>query len=428
MLDKQVINIGLAGFGTVGQGLADVLEESRNDIHRRTGKDIRIKSVLIRSEHRRPGVEAIGATPVTDYRALIDDPDIDIVVELTGGIDFPKQLITEAISAGKHAVTANKALLAENGMDLFALAAEKNVHLGFEASVAGGIPVVDPLKESLAGNSIHKILGILNGTANYILTEMTDKGLDFNTALAAAQDKGYAEADPTLDIEGIDAAHKLTLLIRLAFGRNYPFASLPVTGITVVTPMDIRFAQKFGYRIKLLAQARLVDGKVEAGVYPALVPEDNLLASVSGAYNAIRLEGGAGPVVLHGKGAGDKPTGSAVLADIMAIARDAAPNNLGFVDPALPKADILDLDDAVSLHYLRFIVPDRAGVLRDIAGVMADRNISIQQATQKPSIDGGGVPLVFLTHEAKAGDIHAAMRDIDAMGLTIDRTMHFRIL
>ncbi|NJB68792.1 homoserine dehydrogenase [Desulfobaculum xiamenense] len=428
MLENKVINIGLAGFGTVGHGLADVIEESRDVIRRRTGSDIRIKSVLIRSDRRRAEVEAIGATPVTDYRALIDDPDIDIVVELTGGIEFPRTLITEALQAGKHAVTANKALLAEDGMRLFALAAEKGVHLGFEASVAGGIPVVRPLRESLAGNSIRKILGILNGTANYILTEMTDKGLDFETALSDAQAKGYAEADPTLDIEGIDTAHKLTLLIRLAFGCNYPFAKLPVTGITVVTPMDIRFAQEFGYRIKLLAQARLVDGKVEAGVYPALVPEDNLLASVNGPFNAIRLEGIAGPVVLHGRGAGDRPTGSAVLADIMAIARHAAPNNLGFVNPVLPEADILDLDDAVSLHYLRFIVPDRAGVLRDIAGVMADRNISIQQVTQKPAVDGGGVPLVFLSHEAKAGDIHSAMREIENMGLTLARTMHFRIL
>lgn len=428
MLEKEVINIGLAGFGTVGQGLADVIEESRDVIRKRTGSDIRIKSVLIRSEHRRAGVEAIGATPVTDYRQLIEDPDIDIVVELTGGIDFPKKLIAEAIAAGKHTVTANKALLAEEGADLFALAAEKGVHLGFEASVAGGIPVVRPLRESLAGNRIYAILGILNGTANYILSEMTDKGLDFDTALSAAQEKGYAEADPTLDIEGIDAAHKLTLLISLAFGRNYPFSKLPVTGITVVKPMDIRFAKEFGYRIKLLAQSRLVDGHVEAGVYPALVPEDNLLASVNGAFNAIRLEGNAGPVVLHGKGAGDKPTGSAVLADIMAIARHAAPNNTGFVDPTLPEADIIDLDDAVSLHYLRFTVPDRTGVLRDIAGVMAEKGISIQQATQKTALQGGGVPLVFLTHEAKADDIHAAMREIDAMGLTLDRTMHYRIL
>ncbi|SKA65169.1 homoserine dehydrogenase [Desulfobaculum bizertense DSM 18034] len=428
MINKTVINIGVAGFGTVGQGLADVIEKNHDLIVRRTGREIRIKSVLIRSEHRRAEVQAIGAEAVTDYRQLITDPDIDVVVELTGGIAFPKQLIADAINAGKHVVTANKALLAEDGMGLFALAAKKGVHLGFEASVAGGIPVVGPLRDSLAGNGVHKILGILNGTANYILTEMTDKGLDFQTALNDATEKGYAEADPTLDIEGIDTAHKLALLIRLAFGCNYPFDKLPVTGITVVTPMDISFAKEFGFRIKLLAQSRLIDGKVEAGVYPALVPEDNLLASVNGAFNAIRLAGNAGPVVLHGKGAGALPTGSAVLADIMAIARAAEPNNLGFVGVELPEAEQIDLDDAVSLHYLRFTAHDHPGVLRDIAGVLAERGISIQQATQKSALPDGGVPLVFLTHEAKACDIHYSMQKIDQMGLTVDRTMHLRIL
>lgn len=425
----QRLDIALAGFGTVGQGLARLVSENRESILRRTGKEIRIKSVLIRSEHRRAAVEAIGARAVTDYRELLDDPDIAVVCELMGGTGFARRFLEEAIAAGKHVVTANKALLAENGMDLFAQAQARGVHLGFEASVAGGIPVVQPLKEALAGNRLQSLLGILNGTANYILTEMTDKGLDFGTALGQAQHLGYAEADPTLDIQGIDAAHKLVLLIRLAFGVDYPFAQLPVTGITVVTPMDIAFAREFGFRIKLLAQARLVDGKVEAGVYPALVPEGYLLASVSGAYNAIRLEGNAGPVVLHGRGAGDMPTGSAVLADVMATIRHDAPDNLGFVDSRLPEAEILDLDDAVSEHYVRFIVPDAPGVLRDIAGVMADHAISLQQVIQKSRSDAGeGIPLVFLTHEAAADAVHKAMRQVEALGLTLGTTMHYRIL
>lgn len=427
--DKPVINIGLAGFGTVGQGLAEVIRQGLDSIKSRTGSEIRIKSVLVRSEERAKRVRAIGATPVWDYRDIIDDPEIDIVCELMGGIDFAREVLREAIMAGKHAVTANKALLAEDGMELFKLAEDKGVHLGFEASVAGGIPVVQPLKEALAGNRIHKLLGILNGTANYILTEMTDKGIDFKAALSQAQVKGYAEADPTFDIEGIDAAHKLTLLIRLAFGVNYPFDKLPVTGITVVRSVDIEFAKQFGYKIKLLAQAREVDGKIEAGVYPALVPEELLLASVSGAYNAVRVEGNAGPVVLYGKGAGELPTGSAVLSDIMSAVRHETPDNLGFASTDLPEAEILDLDAAVSQHYVRFIVPDKPGVLRDIAGIMADNDISLYQVIQKNrGDDPEGVPLVFLTHEATADAVHKAMRTAEEQGLTLGRTMHYRIL
>lgn len=426
----EAVRIGLAGFGTVGSGLARVLEENGDWIERRIGRRIAIKTVLVRDlTKRRSFLPGPGVALTDDPSALADDPEIPIVVELMGGVGAAKELIERSLRAGKHVVTANKHLLAEHGPELFALAEEKGVGLLYEAGVAGGIPIVQTLKDSLSGNRIEKLVGILNGTANYILTEMTDKGLDFGTALGQAQKLGYAEADPTLDIQGIDAAHKLVLLVRLAFGVDYPFAKLPVTGITVVTPMDIAFAREFGFRIKLLAQARLVDGKVEAGVYPALVPEGYLLASVGGAYNAVRLEGNAGPVVLHGRGAGDMPTGSAVLADVMATIRHDAPDNLGFVDPRLPEAEILDLDDAVSEHYVRFIVPDAPGVLRDIAGVMADHGISLQQVIQKSRSDAGeGIPLVFLTHEATADAIHKAMRQVEAMGLTLGTTMHYRIL
>ena len=426
MLDT--LRVGLAGFGTVGGGLAAVLDMNRDQVLDRTGRDIRITTIAERDEARRADIEALGATMTTDWHTMVDDPDVDVVVELIGGTTVAFELIKAALTAGKHAVTANKALLAEHGHELFPLAAAKGVHLGFEASVAGGIPVVQTLKGGLAGNRIQSLVGILNGTANFILTEMTARGLDFGTALKMAQDKGYAEADPTLDIEGVDAAHKLTLLIQLALGRYYPLEDLPVTGISVVDPMDIAFAHEFGFSVKLIAQARVVEGRIEAGVYPALVPEHYLLAAVQGSFNAIRFDGNAGPVMLYGYGAGDLPTGSAVLADIMTIAKGDTPCNTGFTTPELPRAEILDLDLAQSLHYVRFMVPDQPGVLRDIGGAMADNGISIAQAIQKGENPGRGVAIVLLTHEAKADDIHKAMRQVEAMGLTVARSMHFRIL
>jgi len=427
MLEPLII--GVAGFGTVGSGLAEVLAKSRDRVTARTGRDIVISKVAERNESRRAAIESYGASMTTNWKDLIDDPQIKVVVELIGGTTVARELITTALKAGKHVVTANKALLAVHGAELFPLAAENNVHLGFEASVAGGIPVLDALRGGLAGNRIRSLIGILNGTANFILTEMSTRGLDFGTALKMAQDKGFAEADPTLDIEGVDAAHKLTLLIQLALGRYYALDKLPVTGVTVVDPMDIALAKEFGFSVKLIAQAKEVDGKIEAGVYPALVPQNYLLAAVQGSFNAIRFDGDAGPVLLHGHGAGDLPTGSAVLADIMAIARGEAPNILGFTGTTLPEAEILDLDAAVSQHYVRFIVPDQPGVLRDIAGILADNGISLSQVIQKGRAEGdASVPLVFLTHEATADAVHSAMRQADAQGLTRGKTMHYRIL
>ncbi|MBU1002149.1 MAG: homoserine dehydrogenase [Proteobacteria bacterium] len=425
----EPLKIGIAGFGTVGSGLAEVLKSGRQRVMDRTGRDIVISMVAERNEALRPAIESHGATMTTDWKQMVANPDIQVIVELIGGTTVARELIIAALNAGKHVVTANKALLAEYGNELFPLATKSGVHLGFEASVAGGIPVLDALRGGLAGNRIRSLIGILNGTANFILTEMSTRGLDFGTALKMAQDKGFAEADPTLDIEGIDAAHKLTLLIQLALGRYYALDKLPVTGVTVVDSMDIGFAKEFGYAVKLIAQAKEVDGKIEAGVYPALVPQDYLLAAVQGSFNAIRFDGDAGPVLLHGHGAGDLPTGSAVLADIMSIARGEAPNILGFIGTSLPDAEILDLDEAVSQHYVRFIVPDQPGVLRDIAGILADNDISLHQVIQKGRAeDDESVPLVFLTHEATANAVHNAMRQADEQGLTRGKTMHYRIL
>ena len=426
------IKLGLAGFGTVGSGLAKILDMNADRIADRLGRRIEIKSVLVRDTAKKRAF-ALGAEVALtdDLNVLVNDPDIDIVVELMGGLDTARELILGAFKAGKHVVTANKHLLAEHGLELFDAAREKNVGLLFEASCAGGIPIVQTLKENLAGDEIVKMLGIMNGTANYILSEMTTKRLDFQTALADAQDLGYAEADPTFDIEGYDTAHKLCVLIRMAYGVDYPLADIPVQGITSVTPMDIEFAREFGYRIKLLAHVMNVNGKLEAGVHPALVPYTYLLARVGGNYNAVRLEGNAvGPIMLHGQGAGDLPTGSAVLADVMNLARrlDSAPDNTGFCNKPLAKANILPPEKSESKYYFRFTVADRTGVMATITKAMADHNISIAQAVQKGEAGAEGVPLVIISHETRTKDMEAMIEEIDAMDFSVEPCVKFRIL
>lgn len=419
--------IGMAGCGTVGSGLLHVLEENRQWIVERTGRELQVKRVLVR-DLARPRPLPEGATLTDNPADLTDDPDIDVLVELMGGIEKPRDIIRRALENGKHVVTANKALLAEDGFGLFRLAGTKGVGLYYEASVAGGIPIVQTLKESLAGNRITSLVGILNGTANHILSEMTSAGLDFETALSQAQELGYAEADPTLDIDGHDTAHKLVLLIRLAYGLEYPYAEMPVQGIRGIDRMDIEFAREFGFRIKLLGQVREVDGRLEAGVFPTLVRHTYLIARVGGAYNAIRIEGNAvGPVFLHGQGAGSLPTASSVLADLLAVARETPPHNTGFLRQVPPKAAILPPDDAASAYYVRVMVPDHPGVLRDLAGAMADHGISIAQAIQKGQ-DKRGVPLVFMTHEASARAIREAIAQIREAGLLTADPVCYRVL
>jgi homoserine dehydrogenase len=419
----------------VGSSLAAVLAENAGCIARRVERDIAIKTVLVRDPARKravdPGPKAAFTANPDD---LINDPEIAIVVELMGGVDAPLSLITRALRAGKHVVTANKHLLALHGPALFDLAAAKGVGLFYEASVAGGIPIVQTLKEGLAGNRIERIDGILNGTANHILSEMTASGIDFAAALGQAQELGYAEADPSFDIEGVDTAHKLVVLIRLAFGRDYPLADLPVRGITEVTPQDIQFAREFGCRIKLIAAVRDVDGNLEAWVSPSLVKESCLLSRVDGNYNAVRVQGNAvGPVMLHGQGAGGRPTASAVLADILGLcrladARGHIPDNTGFANAHLARAEILPPELAASEHYFRFTVADRPGVMAAIARCMADHGISIAQAVQKGDAAGASVPIVFLTHAAQMKAVTATVRDIDAMDFIVQPTVHMKIL
>lgn len=430
---KKPLVIALAGFGTVGGGLVRLLDENADLIKRRTGRSIRIKSVLVRDINKPRSWPLPAGTVLTDDSAtLVNDPEVDVVVELMGGIDLAHDFIMKAMSAGKHIVTANKALLAEKGEDIFALAEKKGLHLAYEASVCGGIPIVQALREGLAANNVQSLSGILNGTSNYILSAMTTEGISFAQALAQAQALGFAEADPTLDIEGFDAAHKLALLIRLAWGVNYPFKSLTVRGISAVAPEDIQFAREFGYNIKLLGQARQVlcaDGKtrLEAGVFPALVPQNLLLAKVGHSYNAVRIEGNAvGPVFLHGRGAGDLPTASAVAADLLSIARGARPNNSGFMENSLPLADILPADQSSSCYYCRLMVQDRPGVLRDVAAALAEHDISIAQALQKGQQEI--VPLMFMTHDARADKVAAALKKIMAMGSLCAAPSFYRVL
>ncbi|MBG0789602.1 MAG: homoserine dehydrogenase [Desulfovibrionaceae bacterium] len=429
----DVIKLGLGGFGTVGSGLAKILDANAGRIEKRLGKRIKITKVLVRDPSKKRAFDlGPDVAFTTDPKELIEG--VDIVVELMGGLDTARQLILDAFAHGKHVVTANKHLLAEHGLELFEAAAENNVGLMFEASCAGGIPIVQTLKESLAGDEIVKMLGIMNGTANYILSEMTTKGMDFASALADAQDLGYAEADPTFDIEGLDTAHKLCVLIRMAYGMDYPLADIPIQGITGVTPMDIEYAREFGYRVKLLAHVQEVDGALEAGVHPALVPYTYLLARVGGNYNAVRLEGNAvGSIMLHGQGAGDLPTGSAVLADIMNLARKVEdgcvrPDNTGFGNRPMAKARVLPPEEAESKYYFRFTVSDRTGVMATITKSMADHGVSIAQAVQKGEAGAEGVPLVIISHETPAKAAEAMIAEVDAMDFSVEPCVKFRIL
>jgi len=441
-LDKP-LRVALAGLGTVGGGLVELLEKNAALVRRRTGRSIELRKVLVRDVNK-PRAVALpeGCKLTADASELVEDPDIDVLVELMGGIDAPLALVTKALKNGRHVVTANKALLAVEGAELMRLAEKKNLILRYEASVAGAVPIIEALRGPLAGNRISSVLGILNGTSNYILSEMTTKGVDFDHALKQAQELGYAEANPTLDVDGQDAAHKLTLLIRLAFGVDYPFSALPVQGIRGMSPQDIAMARAFGYRVKLVAQVNRVnmdesdDGpiRLEAGVFPALVPQTYLLARVGGVYNAVRVNSeSSGSLFFHGRGAGALPTASVVLGDLMAVARGEQPNNTGFASWNIPRAAIVPPEESVSKYYVRTMVPDAPGVLRDLAGCMAAEGISIAQVIQKrdmEDVECGAevVPLVFMTHESSARAMQRALQHALDKGLLHSPAVYYRVL
>lgn len=430
----KTIYIGIIGFGTVGSGTAQVLMEQSSRITRRTGVNIRLKTVLVRSLRRLPD-ELADVTVTCEPDDLFADPQIDIIVELIGGIEPARSYILRAIEEGKHVVTANKALLSQCGMEIFKAAAAGNVEIGFEGSVAGGIPLIKTFKEGLAANRIVSIMGILNGTANYILSEMTDHGLPFAEVLKDAQAKGYAEADPTYDIEGIDTAHKLAILVTMAYGIEVKLSDIAVEGISRIDPIDVDLAREFGFRIKLLAISRNHGEHFEVRVHPTLVPESHPLAAISGAFNSVHIHGDmVGDILLYGPGAGKLATGSAVVADIIDISRNILHgainrvSSLSYLPEYIETRQITPISELTCPYYLRFTTLDQPGVLATIAGILGKYGISIESVIQKASRKREGVPIVVRTYEAREADVVKALAEIDALPIAAAATVKIRIL
>jgi len=420
------IGVGLVGWGTVGSGVIRVLRENADVIESRLGVSLELRRVAD-LDLVRPRAEQVAPELLTSrVDDILDDPDIQIVVELMGGLGAAREVICSALARKKHVVTANKALLAHYGNELFDVARRNERSIGFEASVAGGIPFIKALREGLAANRIWTIFGILNGTANYILTRMTESGLAFEDALQEAQDKGYAEANPALDVEGVDAAHKLAIASAIAFGTPIQFDQVYTEGISRIDPLDIQFGEEFGYQLKLLAIARNTDGRLDMRVHPTLIPRRHVLASVKGAYNAVHIEGNAvGDIMLYGMGAGMMPTGSAVVSDLMDLGRDILGKTpcrmppLGCQSERLNQMSIKPIADVVTCYYLRFAVVDRPGVLSIIAGILGAHQISIAAVMQKGRQIEGAVPIVMLTHEALESNVRNALTEIDRLDVVL---------
>jgi len=418
----ESIKVGLLGLGVVGGGTWKVLARNAGEISRRAGRNIEVTRVAVRDIAKARALLGDAVELGTDSFAVVRDPSIDIVVELIGGDTLARELVLEAIAHGKHVVTANKALLAKHGTEIFAAASANGVMVAFEAAVAGGIPIIKAIREGLTANRIEWVAGIINGTTNFILSEMRSRGLPFATVLAEAQKLGYAEADPTFDIEGVDAAHKLTLLASLAFGIPVQFDKAHIEGISSLASEDIKLAERLGYRIKLLGITKRRPNGIELRVHPALVPSASLLANVEGAMNAVLVRGDAvGQTLYYGKGAGEEPTASAVVADLVDVTRlhTADPEHrvphLAFQPDAMSDIPILSIEDVVTSYYLRMTVADQPGVLADIARVLADAGISIGSMIQQPSDADGSADLIFLTHQALERNINIAIARIEAL-------------
>ncbi len=421
------IQVGLMGMGTVGSGTFNVLKRNQEEIKRRAGRGIEITMVADLDVAKAQSLCGDHVKVVNDASQIIANPDIDIVVELIGGYGIAKTLVLEAIAAGKHVVTANKALLAVHGTEIFAAAHAKGVMVAFEAAVAGGIPIIKALREGLTANSIQWVAGIINGTTNFILSEMREKGLDFDVVLKEAQRLGYAEADPTFDIEGVDAAHKATLMSALAFGIPVQFDKAYVEGITKLGAADIKYAEQLGYRIKLLGITKRTDAGVELRVHPSLVPTQRLIANVEGAMNAVMVQGDAvGTTLYYGKGAGSEPTASAVIADLVDITRlhTADPLNrvphLAFQPNAMSNLKILPMSDVVTSYYLRLRVADEAGVLAKLTGLLAEANISIdavlqREADQVSQAGENQTDVIILTHDTVEGKMNEVLAQMQAL-------------
>ena len=429
------VKIGLLGLGTVGAGTVNVLTRNAGEITRRAGREIRIVHASARDIIKPRNCPMEGIHLTLDPFEVVNDPDIDVVVELIGGYEPARELVLRAIANGKHVVTANKALIAVHGNEIFAAAQKQGVMVAFEAAVAGGIPIIKTLREGLAGNRIEWLAGIINGTGNFILTEMRDKGRDFDDVLAEAQRLGYAEADPTFDVEGIDAAHKLTILAAIAFGIPLQFKKVYTEGITRITRMDVQYAEQLGYRIKHLGVARRTDAGVELRVHPTLIPERRLIANVDGVMNAVLVKGDAvGPSLYYGAGAGAEPTASAVVADIVDVVRTltADPNNrvplLAFQADQLSDLPILPMEQVETAYYLRMQAQDKPGVLADVTRILADLGISIEAMLQKaPAAGEHEVPIIMLTHRVIEKNMNEAIARIEALSSINAKVMRIRL-
>ena len=429
------IHVGLLGIGTVGGGTWTVLSRNQEEITRRAGRGIVITKVADKDVERAKKITGGKVAVTADANEVVTDPDIDIVIELIGGYTFAKDMVLKAIANGKHVVTANKALLATHGNEIFAAAQKKGVMVAFEAAVAGGVPIIKALREGLSANRIEWIAGIINGTSNFILSEMRDKGLSFDTVLAQAQKLGYAEADPTFDIEGIDAAHKLTIMSAIAFGIPMQFEKAYTEGITKLTQEDIRYAEQLGYRIKLLGITRKTAEGIELRVHPTLIPTRRLIANVEGVMNAILVKGDAvGATMYYGAGAGAEPTASAVVADLVDVTRmhTADPEqrvpHLAFQPDQLAATAILPMEEVVTSYYLRMRVLDRPGVLADITRILADGAISIGAMVQKePSEGEEQVDIIMLTHQAREKHVNAAIAAIERLPVVTGKVTRIRL-
>jgi homoserine dehydrogenase len=428
------VNIGLLGIGTVGLGTYRVLNRNQEEIQRRAGRHIRISMVADIDVERARSLVSSDCVVVNDGRQIIANPDIDIVVELIGGYGIAYELVMAAIEAGKHVVTANKALLAVHGTEIFAAAQRKGVMVAFEASVAAGIPIIKALREGLTANRIEWIAGIINGTTNFILSQMREKNWSFQQALEMAQSLGYAEADPTFDIQGIDAAHKASIMAAIAFGVRMPFKSAYIEGMTQLQSQDIRFAEQLGYRIKLLGIAKQTIDGIELRIHPCLVPAKSILANVEGAMNAVMVQADAvGTTLYYGKGAGSEPTASAVIADLVDITRlqTADPLNrvphLAFQPQEMRDIPILSIDKVLTAYYLRLGVADQAGVLASVTGILAEFNISIDAMLQQPSHNKEeSTELIILTHQCVESQMNAALEKIQSLATVIEPVVRIR--
>jgi len=428
------IKVGLLGFGTIGTGVVRLLQKNFSIIEEKLGARLILKSIADLDTKTDRGVSLAPGVLTANAEEVLTDPDISIIIELIGGYKPAKEFILKAIENGKHIVTANKALLAVHGEEIYAAAARKRIEIRYEAAVGGGIPVLSAIKGNMAANRFDTVLGILNGTCNYILTKMTQEGADFSEVLKKAQELGYAEANPTFDIEGIDTAHKLCILVSLCFGTRVDFKDIYTEGISSISSVDINAARDFGYKIKLLAIGKRDGERVEARVHPTMIPVNYPLADVDGVFNAIRLTGDfVDTVMFYGRGAGMDPTASAVVGDVMAIARNimvgvsrrSAP--LGFLDEKIVTLPIKPIGETSSKYYLRFSVVDKPGILAKITGALGENGISIESMIQKARKEGETVPIVIMTHEAREMDVRKALAKIEDLKITTEKTNLIRI-